>query len=95
MKRYNDSKRSWQDSKQQQNSKVEPEPKETPQPKPFQTSSIQYINLTNYPQGYLVVLGSYKKVEDALNKAKRLRSNLSSRVEVFYAVNDYMHQLLG
>jgi uncharacterized small protein (DUF1192 family) len=60
-----------------------------PQIPPEVRERLEIIDLSKQPQGYLLVLGSFKDIESAIRQVQAFRRKISPDVKLFYAINDY------
>jgi hypothetical protein len=56
---------------------------------------VGILDIRDQRQGYIVVLGSYRKIEDAVKRVMAFRENISREVKLYYAINDYYAAALG
>lgn len=53
------------------------------------------VRAVNNPDGYFVILGSYRKLADAVSALPQLRRSTNEPVRLFWAVNDYFATVVG
>lgn len=50
---------------------------------------LELVDLSKKPQGYLLVLGSFKNIENAIRQVQAYRQKISPDIKLYYAINDY------